>query len=49
MDKLRMVLAALAAGALTLVAGCNTMAGAGEDIQAGGRAIEKAADKSAPK
>jgi entericidin B len=49
MDKIKMVLAALAAGALTLVAGCNTVAGAGEDLQAGGKAIEKAADKSAPK
>jgi len=27
-------------------AGCNTMAGAGEDIQAGGNALENAAERS---
>ena len=37
------------AGALALVAGCNTIQGAGKDIAAGGEAIERAADKSKPK
>jgi predicted small secreted protein len=37
-------LAALVAIALGL-AGCNTVEGFGQDMQAGGRAIEKAADK----
>lgn len=27
-----------------LLAGCNTVEGAGEDVQAGGRAIEKAVE-----
>ncbi|WP_168012639.1 entericidin A/B family lipoprotein [Halomonas salinarum] len=29
---------------VSLLAGCNTMRGAGEDIQQGGQAIEDAAD-----
>ena len=29
-----------------LAAGCNTMAGAGKDIQAGGAALEQSAEKS---
>lgn len=29
-----------------VVAGCNTIGGAGEDIQAGGEAIEDAADST---
>ena len=37
------------AGALALIAGCNTVEGAGQDIKAGGRAIERAADDSKPK
>jgi predicted small secreted protein len=31
------------------LAACNTMEGVGQDVQAGGRAIEKAADKAKPK
>ncbi len=39
------------AGALLLIAasmlaGCQTMKGMGEDIQGGGRSIERAADKA---
>ena len=37
------------AGALALIAGCNTVEGAGKDIKAGGRAIERAADDAKPK
>ena len=40
--------AALAAFALWL-AGCNTIAGIGKDVKAGGQAIESAAEKSKPK
>jgi predicted small secreted protein len=38
-------LAALAAlfAAVLAIAGCNTIEGIGQDVQAGGRAIEKAA------
>jgi predicted small secreted protein len=39
-------LAGLVVGGL---AACNTMQGFGQDMQAGGKAIEKAADKSKPK
>ncbi len=31
------------------ISGCNTVAGAGKDIKAGGQAIESAADKAKPK
>jgi predicted small secreted protein len=40
--------AIIAAAVLSLVAGCNTMEGVGQDVQAGGRAVERAADKSNP-
>jgi len=39
---------ALTLFALTL-AGCNTMAGIGKDVKAGGQALETAAEKSKPK
>ncbi|MBE7522502.1 MAG: entericidin A/B family lipoprotein [Burkholderiales bacterium] len=41
-------LVALALFVLTL-AGCNTMAGIGKDVKAGGQALETAAEKSKPK
>jgi predicted small secreted protein len=37
------------AGALALIAGCNTIEGAGQDIKGTGRAIERAADDAKPK
>ena len=40
--------AALLAVMMMLVAGCNTVEGAGKDVKAGGQAIEKAADKAKP-
>ena len=43
------ILVLVLAGALALVAGCNTIQGAGKDIAAGGEAIERAAGKSTPK
>jgi len=33
----------------TALAGCNTMAGVGKDLKAGGQALESAAEKSKPK
>ena len=40
--------ALLAVMMMMLVAGCNTVEGAGKDVSAGGAAIEKAADKAKP-
>ncbi len=31
------------------IAGCNTISGAGKDIEAGGKAVEKAADDTKKK
>jgi predicted small secreted protein len=39
MKKLIVIIAAVFA-----VTGCNTISGAGKDIEAGGKAVEKAAD-----
>ncbi|HYC03002.1 MAG TPA: entericidin A/B family lipoprotein [Azospirillaceae bacterium] len=39
----------IAAGLLlaaTSLSACNTVAGAGEDLQAGGKAVERTADKT---
>jgi entericidin B len=46
--EMKTIAAILAAAVLSFVAGCNTMEGAGKDVQAGGRAVERAADKSNP-
>ncbi|MBA4741873.1 MAG: entericidin A/B family lipoprotein [Azoarcus sp.] len=40
--KFKMIALVLAAG--LLVAGCNTMEGAGKDIEKGGEAIQKSAN-----
>jgi entericidin B len=45
---MKVLAAILAAAVLSFVAGCNTMEGVGQDVQAGGRAVERAADKSNP-
>jgi predicted small secreted protein len=42
-NPMNRILALVLAGALALVAGCNTVQGAGKDIAAGGQAIERAA------
>ena len=39
----------LIAGLATAIAGCNTVAGVGRDLKAGGQALESAAEKSKPK
>jgi len=31
-----------------MLAGCNTVEGAGKDVKAGGAAVERAADKAKP-
>lgn len=48
MLKKLVTLIALIGFALGLAA-CNTMEGVGQDVQSGGKAIEKAADKAKPK
>jgi predicted small secreted protein len=35
-------------GSATLLAGCNTMAGAGQDVSATGRAVSSGAEKLKP-
>jgi predicted small secreted protein len=45
---MKAIAAILAAAFMAMIAGCNTMEGAGKDVQAGGRAVERAADKSNP-
>ena len=44
MKKLLMMLVAVSA-----LAGCNTISGAGKDIEAGGKAIEKSAEDTKKK
>ena len=39
----------LAVALLAVLAGCNTVEGAGKDVKATGAAVEKAADQSKPK
>ena len=43
----RIITLLLAAG-LVVVAGCNTVEGAGKDVKATGQAVENAADKAKP-
>lgn len=38
----------LCTAVLGFLAGCNTVEGLGQDVQAGGRAVERAADKANP-
>ncbi len=40
-----LVLVATILMALGILSGCNTVQGVGKDVQAGGKAIEKAAEK----
>lgn len=39
----------LAVAMLVVLAGCNTVEGAGKDVKATGAAVEKAADSAKPK
>ncbi len=45
---MKAIVAILAAAVLGMLAGCNTVEGVGQDVQAGGRAVERAADKNNP-
>ena len=45
---MKTILATFLAVTMMLVAGCNTVEGAGKDVSAGGKAIERAADKAKP-
>jgi predicted small secreted protein len=45
---MKMIAAGLLAALLSLLAGCNTVEGAGKDVKAAGGAVEKAADKAKP-
>ena len=45
---MKAIAAILAAAVFGLISGCNTVEGLGQDVQAGGRAVERAADKNNP-
>jgi entericidin B len=45
---MKTIAAAVMAAMMVLVAGCNTVEGAGKDVKATGAAVEKAADKAKP-
>ena len=45
---MKIVATAMLAAMLAMLAGCNTVEGAGRDVKATGAAVEKAADKSKP-
>ena len=45
---MKAIAAILAAAVFGLISGCNTVEGMGQDVQAGGRAVERAADKANP-
>ena len=46
---MRTFIASWIAAALALLAGCNTIEGAGKDVKAVGQGVESAADQSKPK
>lgn len=45
---MKIMTATLLALLMLVTAGCNTVAGAGKDVSAGGQAVERAADKAKP-
>jgi predicted small secreted protein len=47
-ETMKTLLIALLGAGVVLVAGCNTVEGAGKDVKATGAAVEKAADKAKP-
>ena len=47
-NEMKTFAAFVAATVLALLGGCNTMEGVGQDIQKGGGAIERSADKNNP-
>lgn len=46
--QMKTLVIALFGASVLLLAGCNTVSGAGKDVQATGAAVEKAAEKSKP-
>jgi predicted small secreted protein len=46
---MKTITAALLAAMMVMVAGCNTVEGAGKDVKATGQAVENAADQAKPK
>ncbi len=46
---MKMLSTLLAMVFLTVLAGCNTVEGAGKDVKATGAAVERAADNAKPK
>ena len=45
---MKTLIATLLAAMMVLVAGCNTVSGAGKDVQATGAAVERAAEQAKP-
>jgi len=45
---MKLIATAMLAAMLAMLAGCNTVEGAGRDVKATGAAVEKAADKAKP-
>jgi len=45
---MKIIATAMLAAMLAMLAGCNTVEGAGRDVKATGAAVEKAADKAKP-
>jgi len=46
---MRTFIAMILAASLALIAGCNTIEGAGKDVKAVGQGVENAADSAKPK
>ena len=46
--NMKTLLIALLGAGVVLVAGCNTVEGAGKDVKATGAAVERAAEKAKP-
>ncbi len=45
---MKTLMIALFGASVVMLAGCNTVSGAGKDVQATGAAVEKAAEKAKP-
>ena len=45
---MKIIATAMLAAMLAMLAGCNTVEGAGRDVKATGAAVERAADKAKP-
>jgi predicted small secreted protein len=46
--QMKTIAAVLMAAVMGMLAGCNTVEGAGKDVKATGAAVERAADKAKP-